>query len=43
LALKRWFFLQTIFRRLQTAVRPALLQEKSFDIVNVEEKMLFDD
>jgi hypothetical protein len=33
-----FFFLQTIFKRLQTAVGPALLQEKTFDIVTVDEK-----
>jgi hypothetical protein len=37
------FFLQTMLKRLQTAVGPALLQEKTFDMVSVDEKMLFDD
>jgi hypothetical protein len=36
-------FLQTILKKLQTAVGPALLQEKPFEIVSVGEKMLFDD
>jgi hypothetical protein len=35
--------MQTILRRLQTAVEPTLLQEKPFDIVGVDEKMLLGD
>jgi hypothetical protein len=35
--------LQTILRRLQTSVGPALLQEKTFDIVSGDENMLFAD
>jgi hypothetical protein len=40
---KNAVFLQSILKRLQTAVGPALLQEKTFDIVSVDEKMLFGD
>jgi hypothetical protein len=30
----------TILRRLQTAVEPPLLHEKTFDMISVDEKML---
>jgi hypothetical protein len=39
--IKNAVFLLTVLKRLQTALGPALQQEKTFDIVSIDEKNAF--